>query len=60
MKTLYCSLTYPRLIYAIEVWGSADSTHINHVIMQQKRIVRMMNHLDKWQPDFAFPSTAPF
>ena len=55
LKTLYYSLIYPYLIYAIEVWGSADSTHMNHIFILQKRIVRMMNQLDKRQSDFAFP-----
>ena len=59
LKTLYYSLIYPHLIYAIEVWGSADTTHMNHIIMLQKRIVRMMSYLDKRQPDFAFPSVDP-
>ena len=36
LKTLYYSLIYPHLIYAIEVWGSADTTHMNHIIMLQK------------------------
>ena len=59
LKTLYYSLIYPHLIYAIEVWGSADYTHINNIIILQKRIVRMMNQLDKRQPDFAFPPADP-
>ena len=59
LKTLYYSLIYPHLIYAIEVWGSADTTHMNRIIMLQKRIVRMMSYLDKRQSDFAFPPADP-
>ena len=59
LKTLYYSLIYPHLIYAIEVWGSADSTHMNHIIILQKRIVGMMKQLDKRQSDFAFPAADP-
>ena len=59
LKTLYYSLIYPHLIYAIEVWGSADSTHMNHIIILQKRIVRTMKQLDKRQSDFAFPPADP-
>ena len=59
LKTLYYSLIYPHLIYAIEVWGSADSTHMNHIIILQKRIVRMMKQLDKRPPDLVFPPADP-
>ena len=59
LKTLYYSLIYPHLIYAIEVWGSADNTHLNHIFMLQKRIVWMINYSDKRHPDFAFPSADP-
>ena len=58
LKTLYYSLINPHLLYAIEVWGSAD-THLNHIFMLQKRTVRMINYSDKRQPDFAFPSADP-
>ena len=57
LKTLYYSLIYPHLIYAIEVWGSADTTHMNRIIMLQKRVVRIMSYLDKRQP--AFPPVDP-
>ena len=59
LKTLYYSLIYPHLIYAIEVWGSADNTHLSHLFMLQKRIVRMVYFLDKRQPDYSFPSADP-
>ena len=35
MGTLYYNLIYPHLIYAIEVWGSADSTHINNYAIKK-------------------------
>ena len=59
LKTLCYSLIYPHLIYAIEVWGSADSTHMNHIMILQKRIVRMIKQLDKRQSNFAFPPADP-
>ena len=55
LKTLYYSLIYPHLIYAIEVCGSADTTHMDHIIMLQKRIVRMMSYLDKDNHTLHFP-----
>ena len=59
LKTLYYSLIYPHLIYAIEIWGSADTTHMNHVLMLQKIIVRMLCYLDKRQPNYAFHPADP-
>ena len=38
LQTLYYSIIYPHLIYAIEVWGSVDTTHTNHIIMLQKEL----------------------
>ena len=38
IKTLYYSLVYPHLIYAIEVWGSANETHLNKILILQKKI----------------------
>ena len=59
MQSLYYSLVYPHLIYAIEVWGSADDTHLNRVFILQKRIVRMINFTDKRQIDYSFPPSDP-
>ena len=42
MKTLYYSLIYPHLLYAIEVWGSAGTSDINSLLMSQKRIIRLL------------------
>ena len=41
-KMLYYSLVYPYLNYATEVWGSADSTYLDKILILQKRIVRML------------------
>ena len=46
MKTLYYSLVYPHLTYAIEVWGAAGITIPNRLLVLQQRIVRMFNLLD--------------
>ena len=59
LKTLYYSLIYPHLNYAIEIWGSADNIHLNHIMMLQKRVVRLIYYLDKRQPDYSFPSADP-
>ena len=39
IKTLYYSLVYPHLIYGIEVWGSANDTHLNKLLILQKKLL---------------------
>ena len=59
MKTLYYSFVYPHLLYAIEVWGSADITHLNKLITLQKRVVRMITFSDRRQNDYSFLPSDP-
>ena len=59
MKTLYYSFVYPHLLYAIEVWGSADITHLNSLITLQKRVVRMITFSDIRQTDYSFLPSDP-
>ena len=59
LKTLYYSLIYSHLNYAIEVWGSADTTHLNRLLILQKRIVRMITRSDKRQEDYSFLPSDP-
>ena len=59
IKTLYYSLVYPYLIYAIEVWGSADETHLNRLLILQKKIVRLICFSDKRQDDYSFYPSDP-
>ena len=59
MKTLYYSFVYPHLLYAIEVWGSADITHLNSLITLQKRVVRMITFSDIRQIDYSFLPSDP-
>ena len=47
------------LIYAIEVWGSADDTHLNKLLILQKRIVRVITHSDKRLLDYSFLPSDP-
>ena len=51
IKTLYYSLVFPHLIYGIEVWGSADESHLNKLLVLQKKIVRLICYSDKRQAD---------
>ena len=56
---MYYSLVYPHLIYGIEVWGSADETHLNRLLILQKKIVRLISFSDKKQPDYSFLPSNP-
>ena len=56
---LYHNLIFPHLIHAVEVWGSADISHLDRILILQKRIVRMLTYSDKRQDDFSFPSANP-
>ena len=59
LKMLYYSLIFSHLIYAIEVWGSADNTYLDRIFMLQKRTIRMLTFSDKRQADFSFPPSNP-
>ena len=56
---LYYSLVYPHLNYTTEVWGSADSTYLDRILILQKQIVRMLTLDDLRQHDFSFPASDP-
>ena len=59
LRMLYHSLVYPHLNYVTEVWGSADPTNLNRILILQKRIVRMMTYNDFREQDYSFPSSDP-
>ena len=37
LMTLYYSLVYPCIDYAISLWGSTHNTHVNKLYIKQKR-----------------------
>ena len=59
LKTLYYSLVYPHLIYGIEVWGSAVETHLNRLLILQKKFIRLISFSDKRQTDYSFLPSDP-
>ena len=59
LRMLYHSLVYPDLNYVTEVWGSADPTYLNRILILQKRIVGMMTYNDLREQDYSFPSSDP-
>ena len=39
---IYYSLIYPHLLYGIPIWGNADDSFINPLLILQKRAVRLI------------------
>ena len=50
LKSLYYSLIYSHIAYAIEVWGSADKSKLYPILTLQKKVVRMMVFKDNFPP----------
>ena len=40
--TLYYSLIYSHIVYCIQAWGNARETELNHILILQKRSVRII------------------
>ena len=59
IKTLYYSLVYPHLTYGVEVWGSADETHLFRLLVLQKKIVRLICCSDIRHADYSFSPSNP-
>ena len=48
MKSVYYSLIYSHIIYAIEVWGSTFKTEIDKILTLQKRAMRILTFNDQF------------
>ena len=48
LKSLYYSLIYSHIVYAIQVWGSAKKSDLKKILTLQKKAVRMMNFKDQF------------
>ena len=42
LKNLYYSLVYPYLTYCILIWGGTYRTHLNKILLLQKKVVRII------------------
>ena len=42
LRMLYFSLIYPYLTYCNIIWGNGYLTHLNKILLQQKRIIRII------------------
>ena len=49
--SLYYSLIYPHLIYAIQVWGSSFESNLNKLLILQRKLVRLITYNDKVDPN---------
>ena len=55
LKTLYMTLIYPYFNYCNVIWGAADSTAIEPLVLLQKKLIRIINRanfLDHTEPLF--------
>ena len=58
--SIYYSLIYPFLIYAIPIWGSADNIYIKPLLTLQKKIVRLLIFNDNYHnPSGSLAHTPP-
>ena len=48
MRTLYCSLFLPHLMYCCEIWGNTYVTNIQCIILIQKRVIRLIHGANRW------------
>jgi len=44
LKTLYETLIQPHLNYGVSLWGGTHDTHVNKLIIQQKKIIRVITN----------------
>ena len=48
LKLLYYGLVYSKMIYGIVFWGGTWNTHLETIILSQKRIIRCMSYARKF------------
>ena len=48
LKSIYYSLIYSHIVYAIQVWGSAKESDLKRILKLQKKVVRMMTYKDQF------------
>ena len=47
LRNVYYSLIYSHIVYAVQVWGSADKTEIDKILVLQKRAIRLISNKAK-------------
>ena len=48
MRTLYCSLVLPHLMYCCEIWGNTYVTNIKCITLIHKRVIRLIHGASRW------------
>ena len=48
MRTIYLSLIYSHIIYCVPIWGNTWACHLRSVELAQKRALRTINHLGRY------------
>ena len=46
LRIIYMSLIQSYLSYGVSAWGAANSTNLNHLVILQKRAIRLVNNSD--------------
>lgn len=50
LRLLYYTLFYPHITYCVEIWGTAYSSSINSIIVNQKKAVRAIFRVSRFTP----------
>ena len=48
MRTIYLSLIYSHIIYCVPIWGNTWACHVRPVEIAQKRAIRTMNYMRRY------------
>ena len=54
LRQMYLSLTYPHPLYGSALWGGAFKTYIDSLFIQQKKLVRIMSHSQRYDHTHPF------
>ena len=62
LLTIYQSLVFPYMSYGVAIWGQAAQTHLNKLLLLQKRALRLMHFTSSREhaiPFFVSKKTLP-
>ena len=43
LKSIYCSIVYPHLIYCVTIWDNTSKMYLHKIQVQQNRIMKFLN-----------------
>ena len=43
LKTVHCSIGFPRLLYGVINWGNSESKYIHHIQVQQNKLIKILS-----------------